>query len=625
MSDTRKNGRRITGKHESPLKGATSYRDFLASSSDDMRADEVVTMKLPAIDVPGLSMSAELRAISIPLPTLYSQTSYSQTSAPAWLTEEDTWMLPVVSVTGVAQRRPEVAVAPEKGKQQAGSQNYLSLAVEMVKSSGIYAIGALASPLVSLILTPFLAQHLSRTDYGGLSVLYTIVDLVTVITQLGLGPAFFRAYNGDYETRRDRMSILSATIILLSLVSIPIALVMVVAAPWLSLLFFGTTAFTGGVKLTALVIVMENLTLPGISWFRAEKRPIPYSVLSVINLLVVLGTNISLVGVLHIGLNGALIAKGAGFAAMIIGTLPMILLRLIRNRNLNLRFDIIRSMLTFGIPTIFSDVASWVLQLSDRFLLSHFASLAETASYSVAYVLGGVLSPVVLAPWGLAWIPIMYSVAKRDDAAHIFKLVFRWWSGVLLFAAFGLSLLSTVLLDTLFPLSYRAAEPIIPLITLSTMLQGVWYIFMIGVNIRRKTILEFVYVVIAAIVNLLLNLFFIPHFGAIGAGVSTLISYGLLTVISYIVNQRLYPIGFEIGSFILRLLIGVVLYIAGNFLAHGQAPLISWAISLAFLVLYGVILMAFAGLSPRKIISLLEYAQSAIRKGQKKTYENTSK
>ena len=86
-----------------------------------------------------------------------------------------------------------------RGKQaSSGAQGYLSLALDMVKSSGIYALGALASPLISLVLTPFLAHHLSPTDYGALSLLYTVIDLVTLITQLGVSSAFFRAYNSDF-------------------------------------------------------------------------------------------------------------------------------------------------------------------------------------------------------------------------------------------------------------------------------------------------------------------------------------------------------------------------------------------------------------------------------------------
>ncbi len=88
-------------------------------------------------------------------------------------------------------------------------------------------------------------------------------------------------------------------------------------------------------------------------------------------MLSVLGTNIVLVGVLHMGVNGALIAKGTGYVIMAGCTLPIILVLLARKHSLRLRPDIVQNMLTFGVPTIFSDIAAWVLQLSDRYLLSH--------------------------------------------------------------------------------------------------------------------------------------------------------------------------------------------------------------------------------------------------------------
>src|SRR5260370_25064966 len=414
------------------------YRDKTATFDDATEFDELMTAQLPFIDMSRLSTSMELRAIPVLFPP--SRAAAENT----WITDQPTWMLPAVldpTKAGKQASLPRTQSSATANKQtSSGVQGYLSLALEMIKNSGIYALGALASPLVSLILTPFLAHHLSTTDYGGLAVLYTVVDLVTVMTQLGISAAFFRAYNGDYESSRDRLGVLSTTIILLSLVSIPIAIVMMIAAPWLSELLFSSPSFSDPVRLTALIIIMENLTLPGISWLRAERRAIFYSALSVANLLIVLGTNIVLVGALHVGLNGALIAKGAGYAVLVACTLPMMLLLLSRKHNLHLRPRIVRSMVFFGVPTIFSDIAAWILQLSDRYLLSHFGSLAQTANYSVAYTLGGVLSPVLLAPWGLAWFPIMYSFSKRDDAAHIYKLVFRWWSTVLLFAAFALSL-----------------------------------------------------------------------------------------------------------------------------------------------------------------------------------------
>jgi O-antigen/teichoic acid export membrane protein len=605
-----------------------AYRDNPASSAAAKEFDAMTVSKLPYVDMWRMSDSVELR-LPMMLPPSW------EASVSDWVTEQPTWVLPAMpnparaskqdsspSVARDKQASSDAQGSVARGKQaRSGVQGYLSLALDMVKSSGVYALGALASPLISLVLTPFLAHHLSPTDYGALSLLYTVVDFVTVITQLGVSSAFFRAYNSDFESPDDRLGVLATTITLLSLISIPVAIVMMLVSPWLSELLLGTPSFSDAVKLTALVIVLENLTLPGISWLRAEKRVVLYSILSVANLLAILGTNLILIGGLHFSLNGALIAKGAGFAVIIAYTMPAMLLSLVRKHKLHFRFDIVWSMLTFGIPTVFGDIAAWVLQLSDRYLLGHFGSLAETASYSVAYVLGGVLSPVMLAPWGLAWVPIMYSVAKRDDAPHIFKLVFRWWSTALLFATFALSILSSVVLKVFFPPSYYASQPVIPMVSLSTMLTGITYIFMIGVNIRRKTILQFVYLLIGALANVLLNLFLIPYFGAVGAAVSTLVAYGLLAAVTYVMNQKIYPIPFEIGSFLFKLSVGIVLYVGSGLLVQGQEIWVGWSVSVVALIIYGIFLLWFGGLSVKKLVGLFSYVQVALKKRRDKDDE----
>ncbi len=576
-----------------------------------------------------LASPIDEKKISFPL-SLSAVDDLPTTDRPIWrlpIADQPTWRTSATSqedgkqTSFMKEAPPSQNAALENGQTSSGTQGYLSLALNMIKSSGIYALGALASPLVSLILAPFLTHQLSSINFGALAVLYTIIDLVTAITQLGLGPAFFRAYNGDYESLRDRSGVLSASIILLSLVSIPIAIAIMIAAPWLSEVLFNSPSFTVAVRITAIVIVMENLTLPGISWLRAEKRAVLFSVLSIANLLLVLGTNIVLVGVLHMGLNGALIAKGAGYGIIVACTLPIIFLFLVRRQNLLLRPDIVRNMLSFGIPTIFGDMAAWILQLSDRYLLSHFASLTQTAIYTVSYILGGVLSPVILAPFGLAWTPIMYAIAKRKDAKNIFQLVFRWFSTVLLFATFALSLLSTILLEVLFPPAYRSGELIIPLIALSTLCIGIYYIFMTGVYIRRRTILESVFMLIAASVNVLLNIGLIPQFGAIGAAVSTLLAYIVLILVSYTVNQKIYPIRFEIGSFMNKLFVGVALYIGSSLLAHTQKSLIRWDISISTLILYGVLLLLLEGFSVKKLKRSFWYARYAPGKGENKTHE----
>jgi len=500
--------------------------------------------------------------------------------------EQPTWIIPVVRDTQKAtQGRTQVS----------GAQGYVSLVRDLVKSSGIYAIASLALPLVSLVLAPFLTHSLSRSDYGALVVLNTVITLMTGITQLGLISAVFRAYNYDYESRRDRLAVLSTTVVLLCVTSLPITLVVAMTAPWLASFLLGSSSYGVAVQVTALVVLVQNLTVPGFAWLRAENRAKFFSTLSVINVLITLGANVILVGIAHMGIIGSLLATGIGYAVVVICTLPLILLR----AGFASRLDITRNLLSFGIPLVFNSVSFWVLQLSDRYLLSRLGSLAQTASYGVAYTLGGVLNAVIIAPFILAWGTAAFAIAKREDAPQAFQLVFRWFSMILLLASFAFALIAIVVLDVLFPPSYHSAAPIIPIINLSITFYGIYYIFSVGAGVQRKNWFVALVMMLSALVNVGCNIVLIPLYGSMGAALSTLIAYVFLALLMYIVNQRIYPIPFEINIFAIGLLVGVAIYIGCSLLAQHQTIYGACAVYVGSTVLYGGCLVLLGKIATR--------------------------
>ena len=478
---------------------------------------------------------------------------------------------------------------------KSSSEHYVELIRKLTKSSGVYAIASFVSPLISLVLAPFLTHNLSHNDYGALTVLNTAVSLMVGITQFGLASAFFRAYNCDYESERDHLDILATVVILLSLSSIPVAIAVIVASSFVSTILFGTAIYSGPITIAAVIVLMQNLTVPGFSWCRAESRPGFFSSLSIVNLLISLGANIFLVGVLHMGITGSLLASAGGYACVVLFTLPLILVR----AGFRLRLDIAQNLLSFGVPLVFNFVSVWVLQLSDRYLLSRFGTLSEVASYGVAYTLGGVLSVLIITPFMLAWPSAMFTVAKRKDAAQAFQLVFRWYSALLLFAAYGLSLLSTLLLFLFFPPAYHSAAPVIPVVAMSTMFYGLTSVCNVGVSIQRKNWFQFLFAAISALVNIGANIILIPLYGSMGAAASTLIAYALLVLINYIVNQRLYPVPFEVGKFLFALIIGIILYVGAEILVQPHGIIVTWSILLGTFFLYSGYLLLSTKFLPK--------------------------
>jgi len=493
--------------------------------------------------------------------------------------EMQTWILPVIEITRDVARKP-VKINDGKGESHA------TILRKLLKTSGVYAIASYISPLLSLFLSPFLAHSLSKADFGALAVLTTFIALVAGITQLGLSSAFFRVYVWEYESLQDRLMVISTTLMLLFLFSVPILALLTITVPFFVGVLLNSTSYTVALRLAALAIFMQNLTVPSFAWLRAENRAVYYSALTVIQLFTTLGTTLLFVGKLQMGLVGALLATGSGYAVVNLITLPVMLAYV----GLAMRWDIIKSLLSLGIPTVTNYISVWVLQLSDRYLLSRMGSLSVTASYAVAYSLGGILSSIIIAPFSLAWPATMLAIAERKDASQIFRQVFRWFVLVLLLGAFGLALLSIAILHVLFPPGYGGAAPIIPVITLSIVFYGVYTVFSAGIGITRKTWLVVIFTTFSALVNLGLNLFLIRLLGSMGAALATLVAYIALAAITYIANQRIYPIPFEIGLFVVALLVGIALFAGSVFTTQNWNLFGSLALHLGTFCIYGVCL-----------------------------------
>jgi len=119
-------------------------------------------------------------------------------------------------------------------------------------------------------------------------------------------------------------------------------------------------------------------------------------------------------------------------------------------------------------------------------------------------------------------------------------------------------------------------------------------------TLQRKTWLAFIALLFSALLNIGVNIVLIPLYGAMGAAIATLVAYIALAVVSYLFNQRIYRVPFEVGLFLVALGIGIALYFADSRLAQGQSDVIVWSIHIGLLLLYGGTLAVSGWLPSRR-------------------------
>ena len=199
------------------------------------------------------------------------------------------------------------------------------------------------------------------------------------------------------------------------------------------------------------------------------------------------------------------------------------------------KFTPIREYLAFGLPTVPTNLSSWVVNSSDRYVIGIFLGTAFVGYYSPGYTLGSVIS-MFMAPLAFMLPAVLskyYDENNMNEVRTVLQYSLKYFLLLAIPAAFGLSLLSKPILTILAtPEIASQGYLITPFVALSTLLFGAHMVIYNIIVLEKKTKIVGMIWVIAAISNLGLNLIFIPHIGILGAAITTLIAFALALILT---------------------------------------------------------------------------------------------
>ncbi len=278
-----------------------------------------------------------------------------------------------------------------------------------------------------------------------------------------------------------------------------------------------------------------------------------------------------MVAVLHLGPKGYLLANLITVAAFNLAAMPFYLPRLRRVWD----WDLMKPMLAFAIPAMFTAISFYFLKLSDRFFLLHYQGKAEVGLYAVANSLAQPLYLVGMA-FRMAW-PQWHYARLHDPPAHK-RMISR--SSTYFMALNGLLL---VLVGMYLPLvihvllnhRFWSVGPTTFVLTLSVALYNLYFIFWVGANVAKKNRLIPFITLVASGVNVGLNFLLVPTYGMWAAAWTTAIGFGILAASVYFYSKRYYPIGYEWSRLLKVLAATVVTLLAAWGIAKAKGQSVS--------------------------------------------------
>ncbi len=427
---------------------------------------------------------------------------------------------------------------PDSLASQAPAQGWVnSIVRKAMGHSLIYGLSVGILPLTSLLLLPVYTRHLSPERFGLLALLMVTSGILSFLYDLGMVNALFRRYF-EYDPRQahQRKVVLSTAALFLIGHAALWTVGLMAAASWLPPIgSYGR--LTGIIRLMLLSAWINACADVPLAALRIRGRKITFAVVSLVRSSALVFLTWFLVAVRQQELVGVFVSSllaGLG-TCLLLGVLTM------NEFGLAVSLNEFKAMLKFGMPFFPVLFFTWIIDFSDRYFLGLLATLQAVGIYTVGYKIGQIVLLVVKA-FMVAWIPLMFSIARNPQAPDAFAQVFRYYLFGVSLLGFLLILWARDLISVLAAASYQGGADIVPLIVGAYLCYAIYSFMLSGLLVTKDVWVQPATLATAALLNALLNGWWIPRLGMYGAAYATIVSYALAAVVTWRAAQRRYPI-----------------------------------------------------------------------------------
>jgi len=415
------------------------------------------------------------------------------------------------------------------------------LFLHLFKDVAIYGTGDIVLRAASFITLPIYTRIFTPEDYGIWSFVITVIGLLNAILILGGDSAYARFFF-EAKTLHERQLVTSTWLGFLALWSGGVVILCLPFKGFFSLWSFRTDQH--GVlfilALAAAPISLINAMCGQV--LRNQFRAWLFTALNILTTVLIIGCSLYAAVILDLGLVGVL--GGALFAAAIM--LPVRLWTARAMLRPAFSAQVLRNLLAFGVPLVPTSLAYWIFASSDRIVLGKLSTLDQLGLYAVANGATSVLG-IVNSAFGQAWSP--HAIRVYEEQSEVAPAFF---GQVMTYILVGFGLLcvgiTTFAHELLMVLStaafYPAALAIGPL-ALGFIAYASTQVTAAGISLTKKTKFFAIYSWMAALLNLWLNVLFVPRWGMMAASWTTAISYTFLTIAYLVTSQRLWPVAYE--------------------------------------------------------------------------------
>lgn len=465
---------------------------------------------------------------------------------------------------------------------------------KITKGSIIVFLGTGIGLGLTFLTKIIIARSVSQDIYGMYALLLAILEIITMIALLGLGPgaARFIAY---LKEKREAENIKRVILICLKITlgaGLAFAFLFFFLASWISTSIFHEPQLTLPLKIFSLGIPFLVIINILSSIFRGfnQVKPKVYFLDILMRLLIILFISI----VIFLGYSLVEIVLGR-LLALIVTAISFTwythkkLSFFFSKRKIEEKKDsrLVKRLLSFSLPLLATTILATIMTKVDTLMIGYFRTPQEVGLYNGAIPLARLLQ-IILSSVGFIYLPILTGLwAKKllPDIKRTYQVLTKW----VFSAVFPVFLIFFIFpkhcLNLFFGVDFIPAFASLQIIAFGFLIHVLFGMNGLTTMVIGKTRINMWANIIAVLVNIALNIILIPKFGIVGAALASCTSLILRNVF---ISLRLYQLS-KIQPFTKNFVKPVVLFFIATvpiYVYTRRIAINSWWVLPLFFVLF---------------------------------------
>lgn len=402
---------------------------------------------------------------------------------------------------------------------------------KLASNTLIFAIGTFSSKILSFLLMPFVTRMMGTGDYGSADLIQQTVNVLIPIVTLQVNSAALRFSLDNAKNKADVFTVGVRTtligFVIFLFFSYPISLITI-------------NDFNLGeyILLIILFVLVSSFRQLCQQFVRGSGYVKLFAVDGIISTATTLLFTILFLGPFKWGVTGYIMAIIASDACSVIFfTITAKLHRYVKPKVLEK--SITAQMLKYCVPLIPTVILWWIINVSDRYMITYFVGSSANGLYTAASKIPNfviLFSQIFIDAWQLSAVD---EQENKEARAHFFTKVFRVYSGGVFAVASGLILLCQFITKILVSDAFYDSWQYVPILIIATTYSCIVNFLASVYMAEKKSVMSLLTASSGAVTNIVLNFVFIPIMGANGAALATVCAF-LVVFVTRGLNTRKY-------------------------------------------------------------------------------------